>query len=490
MTEITKLGLVQTLAALKEKKISSLELAGEYIKTIKENSKYNAFITNNFDQALAAAKQSDENYNKGCAKELEGIPLGIKDLFCTKNLRTTSASKMLENFVPTYESTVTQKLWDAGAVMLGKTNMDEFAMGSSNISSYFGPSINPYKANDSDEDLVPGGSSGGSAAAVAANLCVASTGSDTGGSIRQPASFTNIVGVKPTYGRCSRYGMIAFASSLDQAGIFAKNVTDSALLLKVISGYDDKDSTSMKQEVPAFEKLLNSDIKGKKIGIAKEYIIDGMPKEIEELWQKTTKMLEAKGAQIVDISMPHTKYAPAVYYIVASAECSSNLARYDGVRYGHRTAKENLSIDEMYENTRAEAFGEEVKRRIMTGTYVLSAGYYDAYYKKAQRVRNLILQDFKKAFKDVDVILTPTTPNSAFSVKDALNTNHQDPIAMYLNDVFTLPASLAGMPAMSVPAGFDEKGLPLGMQIIANHFDEQSMFDVALALENAVKENS
>ena len=481
MKEITKLGLIETVTALKNKEFSSVELTNSYIKNIEDNRKLNAFVTDTFDLAIERAKKSDAKITTGNAGILEGIPLAIKDLFCTKDIRTTSCSKILENFVPPYESTVTEKLWNEGALMLGKSNMDEFAMGSANITSSFGPAINPYKRKNDETDLVPGGSSGGSAVAVAANLCVAATGSDTGGSVRQPASFTNIVGVKPTYGRCSRYGMIAFASSLDQAAIFTKNVRDSALLLKTISGYDSKDSTSMNKPVPDFDKLINSNIKGKKIGIPKEYQVEGMNKDVSKLWEKGIAILKEKGAEIINISLPHTKYAPAVYYIVASAECSSNLARYDGVRYGYRTKEQNLSLEAMYEKTRSEAFGEEVKRRIMTGTYVLSAGYYDAYYKKAGQVRRLILQDFQDAFKNVDVILTPVTPTSAFPIDQSLI--NKDPVAMYLNDIFTIPASLAGMPAASIPSGFDSDGLPLGLQIISNHFDEQAMFDVALALE-------
>lgn len=481
MNTLTKLTLVKTLQGLKNKEFSAIELNQAYIDNAIAGRHYNAFITETFDLALTQAKKSDENISRGKARVLEGIPLAIKDLFCTKNIRTTAASKMLANFVPAYESTVTQKLLDAGSTTIGKTNMDEFAMGSTNITSYFGSVINNHKKNNSDEELVPGGSSGGSAVAVSANLSVAATGSDTGGSIRQPASFTGIVGVKPTYGRCSRYGMVAFASSLDQAGIFAKDVTDSALLLKIISGYDDKDSTSINQPVPDFSALISSDIKGKRIGIPTEYNSDKMPAEISDLWKKGAKLLQENGAEIIDISLPNTKYAPAVYYIIAPAECSSNLARYDGVRYGHRTAKQNLSLEAMYEKTRAEGFGQEVQRRILTGTYVLSAGYYDAYYKKAQQVRRLILQDFKNAFGKVDAILTPTTPSSAFALGQAKNQN--DPIAMYLNDVFTIPASLAGLPAISIPAGFDKDGLPLGLQIIGNHFDEENIFNVALALE-------
>ena len=481
MTEITKLNLSQTISALKNKDFTSIELNQAYIDNAIKNRHYNALITESFDLALERAKIADQNIASGNAGELEGIPLAIKDLFCTKNIRTTAASKMLANFIPQYESTVTKKLWDAGATMIGKANMDEFAMGSANINSHFGAVINNHKKTGGDEDLVPGGSSGGSAVCVSANLALAATGSDTGGSIRQPASFTGIVGIKPTYGRCSRYGMVAYASSLDQAGIFAKNVTDAAKLLKIISGYDSKDSISIEMAVPNFDVLLKSDIKGKKIGIPKEYQSEKLPAEIADLWQKAAKLLQENGAEIIDISLPHTKYAPATYYIIAPAECSSNLARYDGVRYGYRTPLENLSLEEMYEKTRAEGFGEEVKTRIMMGTYVLSAGYYDAYYKKAQQVRNLILQDFKIAFAKVDAILTPVAPSAAFSIADAKS--QKDPVAMYLNDIFTIPASLAGMPAISVPFGFNQDGLPLGMQIIGNHFDEQTILDVALNLE-------
>jgi aspartyl-tRNA(Asn)/glutamyl-tRNA(Gln) amidotransferase subunit A len=485
--ELTKLTIRQAISGLKAKQFSSTELTQDFIKNIEANRHLNAFITDSFDLALNQAKKSDEKIAAGNSGDLEGIPLGIKDLFCTKNIRTSCASKMLENFVPTYESTVTQKLLDAGSITLGKLNMDEFAMGSSNTTSYFGPVINPYKKKNSDEDLVPGGSSGGSSAAVAANLCLGATGSDTGGSIRQPASFTNTVGVKPTYGRCSRYGMIAFASSLDQAGVFAKNVFDAALLQRIISGFDTKDSTSKNILVPQFEALLNSNIKGKKIGIPKEYSISNTPQEIEKLWMRGKEILQKRGCELVEISLPHTKYAPAVYYVLASAECSSNLARFDGVRYGFRAKGEKLSLEEMYEKTRAIGFGAEVKRRILTGTYVLSAGYFDAYYKKAQKVRNLILQDFVEAFTKVDVILTPATPNAAFAINSSKEIGKSDPVKMYLNDVFTIPANLAGLPAMSVPAGFNDEGLPLGLQLISKHFDEQAMFDVALALE---EENS
>jgi aspartyl-tRNA(Asn)/glutamyl-tRNA(Gln) amidotransferase subunit A len=478
--DLTKLSIKQTIEGLKTKKFTSLEVTNSYINNIEKNRNLNSFITETFDLAIDQAKKSDENIQNGRMRELEGIPLGIKDLFCTKNIRTTCASKILENFTPPYESTVTQKLLDAGAIFLGKLNMDEFAMGSTNSSSYFGKAINPYKKKNSNEDLVPGGSSGGSAIAVAANLCAGTTGSDTGGSIRQPASFTNIVGIKPTYGRCSRYGMIAFASSLDQAGVFSKNVYDGALLQRIIAGHDPKDSTSSKIPVPQFEKLLGSDLKGKKIGIPKEYRVDNMPDEIEKLWNKGKKILISRGAEIVDISLPHTQYAASVYYVIAPAECSSNLARFDGIRYGYRNQEKNLSLEEMYEITRSEGFGSEVKKRIMIGTYVLSAGYYDAYYKKAQKVRRLIMQDFLEAFKQVDAILTPSTPNSAFAFNEIKNI---DPVTMYLNDVFTVPANLAGLPAMSIPAGFDNNNLPLGLQIIANNFDEQTMLNIALAIE-------
>jgi aspartyl-tRNA(Asn)/glutamyl-tRNA(Gln) amidotransferase subunit A len=484
MTDLTKLTITQALKGLEKKEFSSSELTNSYIKNIEANRHLNAFITDSFDVAKKQAAESDARIAKGEMRALEGIPLGIKDLFCTKNIRTTCASKMLADFVPTYESTVTQKLLDAGSVTLGKLNMDEFAMGSTNANSYFGPVINPYKKKGSDEELVPGGSSGGSAAAVAANLCAGATGSDTGGSIRQPASFTNTVGIKPTYGRSSRYGMIAFASSMDQAGVFAKDVRDAALLQKIISGYDVKDSTSINIAVPDFDGLLNSDVKGKKIGIAKEYHVQGMPREIEELWNRGKEILKNRGAELIEISLPHTKYAPAIYYVAASAECSSNLARFDGVRYGFRATGENLSLEEMYEKTRAEGFGAEVRRRIFTGTYVLSSGYIDAYYRKAQKVRRLVKQDFTEAFKKVDAILTPATPNSAFPIKGS---REIDPVTIYLNDAFTIPANLAGLPAMSVPAGFDKDGLPLGLQIMTKPFDEQTMLNIALALEEETK---
>jgi aspartyl-tRNA(Asn)/glutamyl-tRNA(Gln) amidotransferase subunit A len=480
--DITKLSIFESLEALRKKQFSASELTQAYIKNIENNRHLNAFITETFDYALTRAKQSDANISAGKMGELEGIPLAIKDLFCTKNIRTTCASKMLENFTPTYESSVTQKLLDAGSIFIGKTNMDEFAMGSSNANSYFGKVINPYKRKDSNEDLVPGGSSGGSAVAVSANLCAGATGSDTGGSIRQPASFTNLVGVKPTYGRSSRYGMIAFASSLDQAGVFAKTVRDSALLQKIISGYDHKDATSSQLAVGQFDKLLNSDLRGKKIGIADEYHINGMNEDILKLWDQGKEILRKKGAEIVKISLPHTKYCASIYYIIAPAECSSNLARFDGVRYGLRCGDENLSLNEMYAKSRALGFGLEVQKRILIGTYVLSAGYYDAYFRKAQQVRRLVVEDFKNAFTKVDAILTPSTPSSAFAFSEMKNF---DPLQIYLNDAFTIPANMAGLPALSVPAGFDKQGLPLGLQVITRSFDEQTMFDVALAIEES-----
>jgi aspartyl-tRNA(Asn)/glutamyl-tRNA(Gln) amidotransferase subunit A len=481
MSDLTKLTLQQTILGLKSKQFSATEVVSAYIKNIENNTHLNAYITTNFEESLKQAKLADDKINKQQTLPLQGIPVAIKDLFCTKNLKTTCGSKMLENFIPPYESTVTQKLLDAGAIFLGKTNLDEFAMGSTTTTSYFGKTINPYRSKqDPNQPLTAGGSSGGSACAVAANLCLAATGSDTGGSIRQPASFTNIVGIKPTYGRCSRYGMIAFASSLDQAGIFAKNVYDAALVQRIISGFDSKDSTSVNIAVPNFESLLNANLSGKKIGIPKEYRLNNLPTEIEKLWQKGIEILKNNGAEIIDISLPHTSYAAAVYYVLAPAECSSNLARFDGVRYGHRTNKINISLDEFYKYSRAEGFGHEVKKRIIIGTFALSSGYYDAYYKKAQQVRQLILQDFLQAFTKVDAILTPSTPNAAFSFSDMASF---DPIQIYLNDIFTVPANLAGLPAISVPAGLDNNNLPLGLQIITSHFDEQTAFNIALAIE-------
>jgi aspartyl-tRNA(Asn)/glutamyl-tRNA(Gln) amidotransferase subunit A len=489
MTSPLNLTLGEARDALKAKKISSQELTQAYLSAIESlNPALNAYITVTPERALKDAKAADERLAKGQGGALEGIPLAIKDLFCTKGTQTTAGSHMLEGFVPPYESSVTTRLWDAGAVMLGKTNLDEFAMGSSNTTSYFGNVVSPWKARGSDKDLVPGGSSGGSAAAVAARLCLAATGTDTGGSIRQPAAFCGIVGVKPTYGRCSRWGIVAFASSLDQAGMFARNVRDAAITQTVICGHDPKDSTSSLKPVPDFEKALTGNIKGLKIGIPEEYHFasDEEPvvqNEINYWWREAQSWLKASGAEIVSINLPHTKYALPTYYIIAPAEASSNLARYDGVRYGQRVTPESGGIQELYKKTRAAGFGKEVKRRILIGTYVLSAGYYDAYYKKAQRVRYLIVQDFKKAFEKVDAILTPTAPSAAFAIGE----NTFDPVTMYLNDVFTIPASMAGLPALSLPVGLSKTGLPLGLQIIGKSFDEETVFRVAGVMEEAAQ---
>jgi len=480
MNDLIALSLTQAREALKTKQISATQLTKAYLAAIEtQNPRLNAFITVTADRALEDAKRSDAKLQRGEGGALEGIPLAIKDLFCTNGIKTTAASKILANFVPPYESTVTSKLWEAGAVMLGKTNLDEFAMGSSNTTSHFGNVINPWKAQNSEKNLVPGGSSGGSAASVAAGLCLAATGTDTGGSIRQPAAFCGIVGIKPTYGRSSRFGTIAFASSLDQAGMFARNVADAALTQQIISGHDPKDSTSAPLAVPDFSKALTGEVKGLRIGIPKEYRVEGMNPEIAALWDKGIAWLKQAGAEIVDIALPHTQYALATYYIIAPAEASSNLARYDGIRYGLRSVTESGGLQDLYCQTRAEGFGKEVKRRIMIGTYVLSAGYYDAYYKKAQKVRYLIREDFKQAFEKVDAILTPTAPSAAFAIGE----NTQDPIAMYLNDVFTVPASLAGLPAISLPAGLSGNGLPLGLQIIGKSFDEETMLRVAYSIE-------
>ncbi len=476
MTDITKLTIAETLEGLKSKQFSATEVAKAYIQSMEDNRRYNAYVLETPEIALEQAKISEAKYQNGTQGALEGIPLGIKDLFCTKGIRTTACSHILEGFVPQYESTVTSKLLEAGACVLGKLNMDEFAMGGSNETSYFGPVINPWSK---DKDLVAGGSSGGSAAAVAANMCAAATGTDTGGSIRQPSAFCGVTGIKPTYGRCSRYGIIAFASSLDQAGPIAKDVRDAAILLKAMSGYDAKDSTSANVSVPDFEAFLNQDIKGLKIGIPAEYRPDGLNEEIAAYWDKGAEMLKARGAEVVDISLPHAKYALAAYYIIAPAEASSNLARYDGIRYGLRVPGQHL--DDLYINTRTEGFGAEVKRRIMIGTYVLSAGYYDAYYLKAQKVRQLIRQDFVKAFEKCDVILTPTAPVTAFPIGD--ESMLENPINMYLNDVFTVSVNLAGLPGLSLPIGLSQSGLPLGLQVIGKAFDEATIFKVASALE-------
>ena len=473
MTNVIDLTLNELANKIKSKEISSTEVTSAYVERSKSSKKLNTYIEETFEQALKDAKKFDSKQNFD--KKLSGIPLAVKDLFCTHNVRTTASSKILENFIPTYESTVTQNLWDAGAILLGKLNCDEFAMGSSNETSYFGNVISPI-----DNNLVPGGSSGGSASALAAKLTPATIGTDTGGSIRQPASFTGTVGLKPTYGSCSRYGIVAFASSLDQAGPMTRNVKDCALLLEVMSSFDQKDSTSIDFKRPNYSLELNKNIKGKKIGIPKEYRVDGMPSEIEKLWEKGKEFLKECGAEIVDISLPHTNYALPTYYIVAPAEASSNLARYDGVKYGFRAEGENL-ID-MYEKTRSQGFGDEVKRRIMIGTYVLSSGYYDAYYLKAQKVRMLIKNDFDEAFNKVDAILTPSTPSSAFKIGDKTD----DPVSMYLNDIFTVPVNLAGLPGISIPAGLDKNKYPLGLQIIGKPFDEQGILNIAYSMEEKI----
>ena len=467
--------ITELKSLLDSNKISLKEVANEYIKKIKEKKDLNIFIYFDEDKIYEQVKEIEKLPNE---KRLKGIPIAVKDLFCTKNMPTTAASKILENFNPTYESFVTQKLIDQGSMFVGKTNLDEFAMGSATNTSYFGNTINPL--SEKNKPLAPGGSSGGSAAAVAADLCLGATGTDTGGSIRQPASFCGVVGVKPTYGLCSRWGIAAFASSLDQAGVFSKNVKDASILLEEIVGHDTRDSTSAKIRSSNFSNNLNDSMEGKIIGIPKEYTVDGISDEINEIWEKAIKYIEQKGAKIKYISLPHTKYALPAYYIIAPAEASSNLARYDGVKYGFR-AEDAQNLDEMYELTRSEGFGKEVKRRILIGTYVLSAGYYDAYYLKAQKVRKLISNDFVEAFSNCDLILTPTAPNSAFP----LNEKQDDPIKMYLNDVFTVPASLAGIPGISIPYGNDKNGLPLGIQLLGRHFNEQEIFNAAYALEKS-----
>ncbi|MFL2770027.1 MAG: Asp-tRNA(Asn)/Glu-tRNA(Gln) amidotransferase subunit GatA [Rhodospirillaceae bacterium] len=479
MTNLTSLDLSAARDGLIKGDFTAVELTEAHIKAMDERRDLNAFITEVPEIAIDRAKLSDSNLQKGQAGSLEGIPLGIKDLFCTEGILTTAASHILDGFIPPYESTVTSKLKDAGAIFVGKTNLDEFAMGSSNETSYYGVVTNPWKAAESTKPYVPGGSSGGSAAAVAANLCLGATGTDTGGSIRQPASFCGIVGMKPTYGRCSRWGIVAFSSSLDQAGPMTRTVRDSAILLNVMAGYDPQDSTSANIAIPDFEASLTGDVRGLRIGIPVEYRIDGLNDEIAALWDQGVAWLKDAGAEIVDISLPHTKYALPTYYIVAPAEASSNLARYDGVRFGLRV--EGESLDEMYANTRAAGFGNEVKRRILIGTYALSAGYYDAYYLKAQKVRQLISQDFVQAFDKVDAMLTPTAPSTAFAIGD----KKDDPISMYLNDVFTVPASLAGLPGISVPAGLSSEGMPLGLQVLSKRWDEETVFRIAAVIENA-----
>ncbi len=480
MAALTDLTIAQLSAALARKDASALEVADAHLKKLDEHRALNAFITETPDKAREMAQASDARRAKGEAGLLEGVPLAIKDLFCTEGVQTTAASNILKGFVPQYESTVTANLWKSGAVMVGKTNLDEFAMGSSNMTSHFGGVENPWKRKGDNRKLVPGGSSGGSAAAVAAYMVPGSTGTDTGGSIRQPAAFCGIVGLKPTYGRCSRWGVVAFSSSLDQPGPFARTVEDTALLLHAMSGHDPKDSTSAPLPVPDFAAAArNPDIRGMKVGIPKEYRVDGTSEEIVALWSKGMDMLKAAGAEPVEVSLPHTKYALPAYYIVAPAECSSNLARYDGVRFGLRVPGKDLT--ELYENTRGAGFGKETRRRILIGTYVLSAGYYDAYYKKAQQIRALIARDFKQAFEKCDVLLTPTAPTAAFAAGDKMD----DPVTMYLNDMFTIPASMAGLPGISVPAGMDKDGLPLGLQLIGRAFDEETLLRAAAALEKA-----
>ncbi|MBB4016575.1 aspartyl-tRNA(Asn)/glutamyl-tRNA(Gln) amidotransferase subunit A [Chelatococcus caeni] len=481
MTDLTDLSLAEAREGLKARRFSATELTRAHLAAMEKAEALNAYVLATPDKALAMAAESDRRIAAGEAGPLEGIPLGVKDLFATEGVRTTACSAILDDFRPPYESTVTRQLWCDGAVMLGKLNNDEFAMGSSNETSAFGPVVNPWRRNGSDTKLVPGGSSGGSAAAVAARLCLGATATDTGGSIRQPAAFTGTVGIKPTYGRCSRWGIVAFASSLDQAGPIARTVRDSAILLSSMAGHDPKDTTSADLPVPDFEAAVTRGVKGLRIGIPKEYRLDGMPAEIEALWQKGAEWLKAAGAEIVEVSLPHTKYALPAYYIVAPAEASSNLARYDGVRYGLRVPGKD--IVEMYEKTRAAGFGREVKRRIMIGTYVLSAGYYDAYYLRAQKVRTLIKRDFEQAYASgVDAILAPATPSSAFGLGEKADAS---PVEMYLNDVFTVTVNMAGLPGIAVPAGLDAQGLPLGLQLIGRPFDEETLFAAGQVIEDA-----
>ena len=480
MTDLTRLTLGAALDGLANKDFSSVELTSAFIARIEAvNPQLNAYVLTTPERALEAARASDARRAAGTAGPLDGAPIGVKDLFCTEGVRTTAGSKILGNFVPPYESTVTSHLWRDGAVMLGKLNMDEFAMGSSNETSAFGPVVSPWRARGSNRSLTPGGSSGGSAAAVSADLCLAATASDTGGSIRQPASFTGTVGIKPTYGLCSRFGMVAFASSLDQAGPITRTVADAARMLTSMAGHDPKDSTSLDLPVPDFSQFIGKSVKGLRIGVPEEYRIDGMPEEIARLWDEGVAWLRAAGCEIKSVRLPHTKYALPAYYIIAPAEASSNLARYDGMRFGYRG--EGTALTDVYETTRAEGFGPEVKRRILIGTYVLSAGYYDAYYLKALKVRARIAEDFAKAFEEVDAILTPTTPSAAFP----LGEKQDDPVAMYLNDVFTVTTNLAGLPGLSLPAGLDSQGLPLGLQLIGRALDEGSLFALAATMEQA-----
>ncbi|HEY2661372.1 MAG TPA: Asp-tRNA(Asn)/Glu-tRNA(Gln) amidotransferase subunit GatA [Caulobacteraceae bacterium] len=481
MSDLTRLTLKAAVDGLRAKSFSSRELTAAHVTAVEAARPLNAYVLETPDKALAMADAADARLAAGQGGALEGIPLGIKDLFCTEGVRTTAGSKILGEFKPTYESTVTANLWRDGAVMLGKLNMDEFAMGSSNETSAFGPVTNPWKSNGSNQPLTPGGSSGGSATAVAADLCLAATATDTGGSIRQPASFTGTVGIKPTYGRCSRWGVVAFASSLDQAGPIAKTVEDAAIMLTSMSGHDPKDSTSLNVEVPDFASFVGKSVKGLRIGVPREYRVDNMPPEIDALWEKGVAWLKEAGCEIVEVSLPHTKYALPAYYIVAPAEASSNLARYDGMRYGNRA--DARALTDVYEQSRAEGFGEEVKRRILIGTYVLSHGYYDAYYLKAQKVRRRIADDFDRAWEKVDALLTPTAPSAAFG----LGENATDPVAMYLNDIFTVTVNLAGLPGISVPAGLDAQGLPLGLQLIGRPLDEGTLFSLGGVLEKAAQ---
>jgi aspartyl-tRNA(Asn)/glutamyl-tRNA(Gln) amidotransferase subunit A len=480
MSDLTNLTLAEARDRLAKGEFTAVELTRAHIKVVEAKRSLNAFIVETPDLALEAAKASDARRQAGTAGSMDGLPIGIKDLFCTEGVQTTAASHILEGFKPPYESTVSGKLQAAGAISLGKLNLDEFAMGSSNQTSYFGAVENPWKkTSDPKAKLVPGGSSGGSAAAVAARMVMAATGTDTGGSIRQPAAFCGITGIKPTYGRCSRFGIVAFASSLDQAGPMARTVRDCAIMLGAMAGHDPKDSTSVNMAVPDFEKALTGDIRGLKVGIPKEYRPDGLSDEVAKVWELGIEWIKAAGATPVEISLPHTKYALPTYYIIAPAECSSNLARYDGLRFGLRVPGKTL--DEMYKNTRAAGFGSEVRRRILIGTYVLSAGYYDAYYAKAQKVRRLIAEDFRKAFETVDIILTPTAPSAAFGQGEGTD----DPVTMWLNDVFTIPTSMAGLPGLSLPAGLSKDGLPLGLQLIGRPFDEETVFRVAGVMETA-----
>ncbi len=479
MNALTGLTLKAALEGLRSRRFSAEEITRAHLDAIESARALNAFVLETPDKALDMARASDARIAAGDAGALEGAPIGVKDLFCTRGVRSTAASRVLGNFIPPYESTVTANLWRDGAVMLGKLNMDEFAMGSSNETSAFGPVINPWRSAGSNQQLTPGGSSGGSAAAVAADLVLGATATDTGGSIRQPASLTGTVGIKPTYGRCSRWGVVAFASSLDQAGPIARTVEDAAILLRSMSGHDEKDSTSLPNEVPDFQSFVGRSPKGLRIGVPKEYRVDGMPPEIESLWAQGVAWLKDAGCEVVEVSLPHTRYALPAYYIIAPAEASSNLARYDGMRYGLRV--DAPTLNEVYESTRAAGFGDEVKRRILIGTYVLSAGYYDAYYLKAQKVRRRIADDFDQAFGSVDALLTPTAPSAAFG----LGENSSDPVAMYLNDIFTVTVNLAGLPALSLPGGVDAKGLPLGLQLIGRALDEGTLFTLAGALEQA-----